>query len=84
MKKTFKLCLAVLATAFAFTSCEDVPAPYNVPNNNGGNNGGGTEVPVPEGEGTLASPYNVAAILPIVTGLEADAQTPAELYVKVW
>lgn len=82
MKKTFKLCLAALATAFAFTSCEDVPAPYNVPNNNGGNNGGGTEVPVPEGEGTLASPYNVAAILPIVTGLEADAQTPAELYVK--
>ncbi|MDD7304166.1 MAG: hypothetical protein PUG76_06535 [Prevotellaceae bacterium] len=82
MKKTFKLCLAVLATAFAFTSCEDVPAPYNVPTNPNTPGGGNTETPVPAGEGTQASPYNVAAILPVVNALAADASTETELYVK--
>ncbi len=36
----------------------------------------------PEGEGTQASPYNVAAALKLVNGLAADAQTDTEIYVK--
>lgn len=60
MKKTFKTLLFATLGLFALASCEDVPAPYQVPNKN-------TE---PEekpdegtliGEGTFTSPFNVAA-----------------------
>lgn len=43
MKKIFRTIMAVAIAAFAFTACEDVPAPYENPNNQG------TEEPV-EGE----------------------------------
>lgn len=36
----------------------------------------------PEGEGTQASPYNVAAALQLVNGLGADEQTENAIYVK--
>ena len=36
MKKIFYSMLVTLMTAFAFTSCEDVPEPYDDPNGNGG------------------------------------------------
>lgn len=39
--------LVALMTAFTFTSCEDVPAPYDIPN---GGNGGGTETPDTPGD----------------------------------
>lgn len=81
MKKTFRLCLAVLATAFAFTSCEDVPAPYNVPTNPNTPGGGNTETPAPAGEGTQASPYNVAAIIPLVAAMPADQESEQEYYI---
>lgn len=60
MKKTFKILLIATLGLLALASCEDVPAPYQVPNKN-------TE---PEekpydgtliGEGTFSSPFNVAA-----------------------
>lgn len=37
MKKILYTMLVALMTAFTFTSCEDVPAPYDIPN--GGNGG---------------------------------------------
>ena len=40
MKKILYTMLVALATTLSFTSCEDVPAPYDIPN--GGNTGGGT------------------------------------------
>ena len=40
MKKILYTMLVALAATFSFTSCEDVPAPYDTPN---GGNGGGTE-----------------------------------------
>lgn len=46
MKKILYSVLALAMAAFTFTSCEDVPMPYDDPNNNGG----GTEEPtLPEG-----------------------------------
>ena len=40
MKKILLSMLAITMAAFTFTSCEDVPEPYEIPG--GGNNGGGT------------------------------------------
>lgn len=51
--------LVALATTLSFTSCEDVPAPYDIPN--GGNTGGGTTVDT-EGDGTEAKPFSAADI----------------------
>ena len=48
---------------------------------NGKSTGGGSSA-TPEGEGTQASPYNVAAALQVVNALDADAQTETEIYVK--
>lgn len=48
---------------------------------NGKSTGGGSTT-TPEGEGTQASPYNVAAALQVVNALDADAQTETEIYVK--
>ena len=44
MKKILFSVLALAMAAFSFTSCEDVPAPYDDPNA-----GGGGEVVLPEG-----------------------------------
>lgn len=41
MKKILYSVIAITMAAFTFTSCEDVPAPYDNPNNNGG----GQELP---------------------------------------
>ena len=47
MKKIMYSMLAFMMAAFTLTSCEDVPAPYEIPG--GGNGGGGTVLP----EGTF-------------------------------
>ncbi len=45
MKKYLKLLLCAAVGISAFTACEDVPEPYNIPTeSNGGNNGGSTTV----------------------------------------
>ena len=47
MKKILYTMLVALATTLSFTSCEDVPAPYDIPT--GGNTGGGdTEIGLKE------------------------------------
>ena len=59
MKKILYTMLVALATTLSFTSCEDVPAPYDIPN--GGNTGGGTTVDT-EGDGTEAKPFSAADV----------------------
>lgn len=59
MKKFWKSLFIVALGAFTFSSCEDVPEPYDLPNQE--NNGGSTVVE-PEGEGTIDSPFNIAAV----------------------
>lgn len=83
MKKIFKLLMLALVSSFALASCEDVPEPY--PNPNGGNDQGSgvenTEVE-PQGTGTLADPYNVAAVVALVSDMEADVESASVVYIK--
>ena len=73
MKKTFKTFALMLLTAFAFSSCVDVPAPYNLPDkssNSGEGGGSGTN------EGTLITCAEAVTL----TQALADGATSSETY----
>ena len=73
--KKFIYSLFVLACAvMAFSSCEDVPAPYNLPQEiiDGG---GGETTAEPMGTGTETDPYNVAAANQVGATLSAGEST---------
>ncbi|MBR0434104.1 MAG: hypothetical protein IJK15_10490 [Bacteroidaceae bacterium] len=79
MKKYWKLLLCAALTVGAFTACEDVPEPYNIPTDQGG------ETPIevePSGSGTLDDPFNVAACLALVREMEADVESDQAYYIK--
>ncbi len=73
MKKTFKTFTLMLLTAFALSSCVDVPAPFNLPDksSNSGENGGSGTV-----EGT---PVTCAQAVELTNAL-ADGATSSETY----
>ena len=74
--KKFIYSLFVLACAvMAFSSCEDVPAPYNMPQEVI------DEIVEPSGSGTAEDPYNAAAANQLGESLEADANSET-VYVK--
>ena len=80
MKRLANYLIALALMAFTFTSCEDVPNPFGqiLPPN-------GEEEAIefePAGSGTLAEPYNVQAIVNIVSALEAGVALEKEYYVK--
>ena len=79
MKKIFSTLMAVALAAFTFTSCEDVPMPYDYPGT-----GGGEETPTiePTGDGTMANPYNIAALNDYASSLEAGQTSPDQKYFK--
>lgn len=65
--------------AFTFTSCEDVPAPYDDPNNSG------TDKPVteePTGDGTLDNPFNALAANNYASTLASGETTSESVYIK--
>ena len=73
--KKFIYSLFVLAiAAMTFSSCEDVPAPYNLPQEiiDGG---GGETTAEPMGTGTETDPYNVAAANQVGATLSAGEST---------
>ena len=76
-KSFFYLMMAFAVTASTLTSCEDVPSPYDNPNNKK------QEVTPSQanGSGTEADPYNVAALNAHLKSLKADSAT-AETFVK--
>jgi hypothetical protein len=77
MKKILYSVFALAIAAFTFTSCEDVPAPYDDPN-------GTIDMPIviePSGDGTAASPYNVARILELAGALESGENLPEKVYI---
>ena len=70
--KKFIYSLFVLAiAAMTFSGCEDVPAPYNLPQEiiDGGD---GETTADPMGTGTETDPYNVAAANQVATPLTAS------------
>lgn len=73
MKKFIYSCLFLAMAAITFSSCEDVPAPYNMPTED--------ETPKvqPAGTGTAADPFNVAGAVKYIE----DGGSESELkYVK--
>lgn len=81
MKKLF-YSMFMLAAMLSFTACEDVPAPYDIPNASGGESGDDADYSAAAGSGTLADPFNTTAILKLASELDADAQSDQEYYFK--
>lgn len=79
MKKIYYL-IAMAMMAFTFTSCEDVPEPFGQPINP--NKGSSEEIIDPAGDGTAASPYNIAGVLDYIATLGADVTSPNDVYVS--
>lgn len=63
MNNIIKSAFAMTFMALALTSCEDVPMPFDIPSPDGGTEQITVE---PAGEGTEASPYNVAKALKLI------------------
>ena len=68
--------LALATIAFGFCSCEDVPMPYGYPQ--GSTDPTNPDLPA-EGEGTLESPYNVAAANAVIAGGDFNQTFPGTL-----
>ena len=79
MKKILYSVFALAVAAFTFTSCEDVPAPYDDPNDNPIDQ---PEVIEPAGEGTAESPYNVARTLEVAGALASGESSESEVHIK--
>jgi len=82
MKKIYLSMMAMAIAAFTFTSCEDVPEPYNNPYDQ--IKPSEPEVVIePAGEGTQESPWNVAAVIEACSSLnDGDfLNDGAEVYV---
>ena len=78
MKKILKSMFALAMAALTFTSCEDVPEPYDIPTEGGEE----TIVIEPTGSGTEADPYNVAAALELVSAMESNVESTSNVYIK--
>ena len=73
MKKFIYSCLFLAMATMTFSSCEDVPAPYNMPTENE------SQKVQPSGTGTAADPFNVAGAVKYIE----DGGSESELkYVK--
>ena len=82
MKKLYYSILALVMmtlTVTTFTSCDDVPQPYDSPFYNENGNGGEDDIEA-TGEGTQASPFNVAAALK--KAKETGTTESEEVYVE--
>lgn len=73
MKKFIYSCLFLAMAAITFSSCEDVPAPYNMPTEPE------TSEVQPTGTGTAADPFNVAGV---VKYIDEGGSAETEVYVK--
>ncbi|MCR5076843.1 MAG: choice-of-anchor J domain-containing protein [Prevotella sp.] len=78
MKKIIYSMMALAMTAFAFTSCEDVPMPYNMTFEDNGTTPNPGAAAEPKGTGTEADPFNVAAAMNYIT---AGENLDKEVYV---
>ena len=82
MKKTFKTLVFAIVGLLALASCEDVPAPFVMPDKDSNSGSSSTGTIEPKGDGTAASPYNVAAIVAKIKEMEAGVESTEEYYIK--
>ena len=79
MKKLFYSFFVMAMTAMFMASCEDVPAPFDLPT---------PDDPTPEqtvdpaGSGTQADPYNVAAAIEFAQKLQVGEESQQDIYIK--
>ena len=81
MKNLFSKLMLVALMVTAFTACEDVPSPYDVPGT-GSNVPGAVEIPGGEGEGTFAVPFNTIAALNFGSKLAIGETSKNYMYIK--
>ena len=79
MKKILYSVFAIAMAAFTFTSCEDVPAPYDDPNDNPIDKPAVIE---PAGDGTKDNPFNVAATIAEAEKLASGEESVENFYMK--
>ena len=80
MKKIYNILMAAAIALGTFTSCEDVPMPFNNPLDY--LEPDPEEVVIePAGDGTKDSPFNVAAVLNYINTLEADVKSDKDVYI---
>ena len=79
MKKLFYSLFMMALTAMTFTSCEDVPMPYDDPNKGGG---GSTEPDIEIiGDGSAENPYNASSAVALFKSLASGAKSEM-VYIK--
>lgn len=81
MKKLIYSVLTMVMVAFTLASCSDVPMPYNDPTSDNTNEEPAVEIE-PTGEGTLESPFNVAAAIEYTEALGSDIESNENIYIK--
>ena len=69
MKKILYSVIALVFAGAVLTACEDVPAPYNIPTHAGSD----TTNVAGEGDGSLANPYNVSALISLCSSLQKSS-----------
>lgn len=82
MKKFFYSLFAITMAVFSFTSCEDVPEPYNIPEKPGTGGDGGEEELQGSGSGTLLDPYDCIAAINYCKLLGENVESAENVYVK--
>lgn len=80
MKKIYNILMAAAIALGTFTSCEDVPMPFNNPLDYIEPDDEKTVIE-PAGDGTKDSPFNVAAVLNYINTLEADVKSDKDVYI---
>ena len=80
MKKIYNILMAAAILLGTFTSCEDVPMPFNNPLNYLEPD---PDVVIidPAGDGTKDNPYNVAGVIAYLGTLEADVESTKDIYI---
>ena len=80
MKKIYNILMAAAILLGTFTSCEDVPMPFNNPLNYLEPD---PDIVIidPAGDGTKDSPYNVAGVLAYLETLGPDVESTKDIYI---
>ena len=79
MKKIYNILMAAAIALGTFTSCEDVPMPFNNPLDYIEPDDEKTVIE-PAGDGTKDSPYNVAGVLAYLETLGPDVDSPKKIF----
>ena len=79
MKKLFYSFFVMAMTAMFVASCEDVPAPFDLPTPDDPTPAPSVD---PTGSGTQADPYNVAAAIEFAQQLQVGEESQQDIYIK--